>query len=294
MIARGRQRIVMIEELLHRGIPSQEVEFILDHKTILDAGKDELLRHACPPHGWADFSSSAFLHINAWAHEQGSWALILCGPTGSGKTFAASWAVAMDRWKEHPWMQAIGSPTGTLKLQPCLVNEQVLARCIDNDLIERYSTCSFLVVDDIASETDPLRGFMMDRVLLVLYRRYDASLPTLFTTNSIVRSGDGELVDASFDDGASILQRYGFRMASRLTAHGQSPFRWCENAKDYRSDIHIHKQRMAYKAWKESMLAQKEKEEPREEPASEETRAVITKMIEDFVKQKRFPSQPVH
>src|SRR5690606_30426777 len=145
--------------------------------------------------GWADLLTSAIFTINAWRHEKNSWALILCGPTGSGKTFASSWAVAMDEWVHSPKVQALGFHPKDPAFQPCMVNERELAMCRDEERIHRYATCSFLAIDDVAAESEPLRGFMIDRIVRVLYRRYDAFLPTLLTTNASVYTGADKLTD---------------------------------------------------------------------------------------------------
>lgn len=294
MFSRGYQRRLKIEELRSRGIPKREIEFILDHKSILEMSENDLTQHECPKQGWIDLVAPTIFTINTWRRTKSSWVLILCGPTGSGKTFAASWAVAMDGWTQHA---PAGFNAKKPSFQPCMVNERELAMCTDTNLIERYSTCSFLALDDIATESEPLRGFMMDRVAQVLYRRYDASLPTLITANASVRAKDGTLVDASTDHGQSILERYGFRMASRFAADVKSPIQGCWHAKNYRNDRHTQELRRSYETWKEAWMPDQELANPAEPVpayASEETLARVNAMIQDFFIGKRLQHHDLH
>lgn len=281
MILRGHKRTIEISELVKRGIPANEIEFILDHQYIYKMSEQECLDVGCPAEGWADIFAPAMSIVEAWRHENRSWVLILCGSTGSGKTFAASWYAAMDNWVYNPKMQALGIHPKDINFQPCMISERELAMCTDEDRIQRYAECSFLAIDDVAAESEPLRGFMTDRITRILYRRYDASLPTLFTTNASVQVGDDQ----------SILQRYGFRMASRLTAYGKSPIRWCGDTIDYRNDVHTQELRMSYEAWKEAALSREEQiNVPQPEYASEETRERVNLMIDDLLKRIRFSS----
>jgi len=295
MIVRGYQRRLKIEELRARGIPGRDIEFILDHKSILEMSEKEREQHECPAQGWIDLVAPTIFTINTWRRTKSSWVLILCGPTGSGKTFAASWAAAMDGWTQN-------APPGTqpkdASYQPCMVNERELALCTDADLVERYSTCSFLALDDIATESEPLRGFMMDRIAHVLSRRYDDSLPTLITANASVRAKDGTLVDVSADHGQSILERYGFRMASRFAADGKSPIQGFWNAKNYRNDKRTQEQRRSYETWKKAKVPDQEPAHLLSAPipayASEETRARVSAMIQEFVAGKRLQHHDLH
>jgi len=130
-------------------------------------------------------------------------ALILQGPTGSGKTHVA---IGILR-------EAIARGyTGFY----CNVNE-LLARLratyqdeseeFESDVIEQLAGCDLLVLDDLGSEVTT--GWVLDRLYLLINQRYEAVRPVIITTNC---------------DKDTLREKVGPRIASRLYEMCKAPF----------------------------------------------------------------------
>jgi hypothetical protein len=123
--------------------------------------------------------------------------LTLRGPTGSGKTWAAVWAIACEGGY---WLAA----------DECTADAERW-----HDIADRARDAGLLVVNDIGSE----RGvdWQVGRLAPLVCRRHDEGRRTIITTNLVPRVAD--LPERARDKGAhlTVEHRYGDRLADRMT-----------------------------------------------------------------------------
>lgn len=172
-------------ELLKRGIPVRFVD-------VLRAA--EKPRHTDALERAAEFLSDA-----------GERTLVLSGPKGVGKSFAAAWVVAQACPDANPRRRnGVWSPDEA----PRWLSVSKLAR------IERYNTavmepfeqCSMLVIDDLGVEYLDAHGSFLTTLDGLIDARYAGGLRTVITTN---------LTADAFK------ARYGERIADRIRETGE-------------------------------------------------------------------------
>lgn len=124
---------------------------------------------------------------------EGQTFLVLCGPVGVGKTFAAQLALklAAEKGRTGHWARAVE------------LTRLSLFDAADRARVEEMRTAAFLVIDDLGVETihDPWVQTLDD----VIDARYAARLPTVITTNL---------------DPGRLKERYGARIADRIRHDG--------------------------------------------------------------------------
>jgi hypothetical protein len=126
--------------------------------------------------------------------------LVLTGLPGLGKSTAAAWVLA--EAQHGAWLCA-----GDVRNDPEWHQRRKAMH--DGYLV---------IVDDLGCETTP---FATGELATLLERRHDAGKRTVVTTNLLVRASDRERIPAElkprFPVGHSISERYGDRVASRLS-----------------------------------------------------------------------------
>lgn len=124
---------------------------------------------------------------------------LLYGPCGSGKTHLAVGTLKAMRARIPEWSRE----TLFVTVPDLLEGIRASFRGVDAEdpgSLTRYSTCAFLVLDDLGAER--ATDFTLDRLYLILSRRINAFLPTVVTTNL---------------DPAEIKAKLDPRIASRLS-----------------------------------------------------------------------------
>lgn len=110
--------------------------------------------------------------------------LLLTGPQGTGKTTEA--VLAVHRWIELRGARASAAKPDALFVKPADYLLQLRATFdtpnkTEERTIARYSEARMLVLDDIGAENPT--AFALERLFILLDRRYDDRLPTIFTSN---------------------------------------------------------------------------------------------------------------
>ena len=138
--------------------------------------------------------------------------LILRGKAGAGKTH-----VAIGILKEvilQGWTGVYCNVTELLaRLRSTYEDHSDEA---ESEVIEELTTCDLLVLDDLGSEA--ISAWVLDRLYLLINRRYEAMRPILITTNC---------------DERELAEKAGPRIASRLYEICKAPFPPFPN-EDYR------------------------------------------------------------
>lgn len=139
--------------------------------------------------------------------------LVINGPNGCGKTFAASWLVI-----EGP---PCGYPYGArddkwpAERHPRFIQVSQLMQVSmygDNEEMRLLRNCSVLAIDDVGTEYDDDKGAFAAKFSSLIAHREKAPVWTVITTNLKLRSG--KKTDVSFE------KKYGARIFSRLHGHG--------------------------------------------------------------------------
>jgi len=148
-------------------------------------------------------STTAMKAASQW---NGAGFLVLIGPTDTGKSFAAAWAVkrfaerAIDRdaWRRpDKWHESVARIQGSVRW----VHIQELIEAREDR--ERILKARFLVIDDLASEDATPRTKSV--INYAISTRYDDRLPTVITANLTRRE---------------LEERYGGRIMDRLINSG--------------------------------------------------------------------------
>jgi hypothetical protein len=143
------------------------------------------------------YSTEALTWASKW-NFQGF--LVLAGPSGAGKSFGAAWAVKeylksqiLDPLNVHTWSHAMIAGENVMW---CSANRIVH----DRELASKAWNVTLLVLEDLGREgnTPTRRADVGD----VLFRRYDAKLPTVVTTELPL---------------SEIIRTYGLHTAQKLT-----------------------------------------------------------------------------
>lgn len=147
--------------------------------------------------------TTAVKQVEAWARGDG-WVLVLSGPKGVGKSFAAArflWNHAMETGR-RPHAQA------KRRWYPATL----LARLSGyGDELEELNGLATLVIDDLGVEYTDRNGNFRSRMDYLLDARYGEELPTVITTNLDAkgferRYGD-RVLDRVRDGGAFVVVR---------------------------------------------------------------------------------------
>jgi DNA replication protein DnaC len=129
---------------------------------------------------------------------------ILCGSSGTGKSFTAAWLLRKnlssripDHMDRHTWRETVHSHTGT-----AWINASELYG--DREAIATAKSAHLLVLDDFGGDGDMKANHSM--INRVVSARYDAMLPTIITTELAIES---------------IKTRYGYRTAEKIVGRPQ-------------------------------------------------------------------------
>ena len=128
------------------------------------------------------------------------WCLCLAGGPGTGKTIAATWALA-----RNGGCYLAAGILGRIDDQPIRENHTV------GDAIDDAKRTGLLVLDDVGTEHEGATGWATGRIADLLCARYDADKPTIVTTNLRRRGADGS---------PGFAERYGARVDDRLREGG--------------------------------------------------------------------------
>lgn len=131
--------------------------------------------------------------IAAWVHGPEGRNLLLVGPVGSGKTYAALAAV-------RPFVEA-GEHVEVWSSVELL---DQLRPGHESGVLERAQTCALLVLDDLGVERPT--EWAAERLFAIVNTRWQYRRPIVVTTNA--------------SSSADIAERLGERMASRLVGSG--------------------------------------------------------------------------
>lgn len=154
--------------------------------------------------------SKAMGAAKAFRDERSKHILVLAGPTGTGKTVAASWLVAKGPPMEYQWGEYGRRPSWPTELHPRFITATELATIslYDRDVQKPLKSCSVLAIDDLGMEFNDGKGAFQSLLDTVLDARYRGLTWTVITTNLPVED---------------FTKRYGARVYDRIYESGV----WC-------------------------------------------------------------------
>lgn len=116
------------------------------------------------------------------------------GPVGSGKTFLAA-NLALERVKENflagdnKFIYFITVPEWLNEIKTCYSD----SNRNEQDVVDKYSRANLLVLDDFGPERST--DWAMDMLYLLINRRYEDELTTIFTSNLTLQELAAKLMD---------------------------------------------------------------------------------------------------
>jgi DNA replication protein DnaC len=122
---------------------------------------------------------------------------VLTGSTGSGKTHLAVALMAEYLTDDPAAPMFITVPELLLKIRSCFSEK---ATTTEEEIVEQYSSCEFLVLDDLGAEKES--EFVITTLYLIINRRNNYGRKTIITTNLSLQE---------------IETKLGARIASRLS-----------------------------------------------------------------------------
>lgn len=162
--------------------------------------------------------AKAYADAQTWYRlddDHASWSsLVMHGPTGTGKTFAACRLVSSPRF--DPFREDIGhgrvfsrheSMPGALYVRAYDLAREIMREQFGKPSIVLgwIENCPIIVIDDLGREPSDSSGYMVAGIIDLMFRRFDRLQRTVVATNL---------------DRQKISQRYGSAIEDRMRAHG--------------------------------------------------------------------------
>ncbi len=162
----------------------------------------ETLRGAGVPLVYCQVPPTLSLRSDLQSWRGKPWSVLFLGPTGSGKTWAATrlyGELLCEQWSGALWMSAAGAI------------EKIRREMMDwPETLDRLRNVPLLLLDDLGAERDS--DFTREKLSFVLCSRYDQLRPTILTSNANLleldaweprvtsRLGDGRVVKLAGGD----------------------------------------------------------------------------------------------
>lgn len=192
-IAERRERHLRATIWKGAGIPKRFIDYTLENSPVGKTNPAILstLRYPVRPYPekapqWSEDDAK----IDAWVAATTRWveSWFLWGPYGTGKT---GLAVGLAReWLENEWEMSDGGiilfrsvPRLLSDIRGTYNRKDDSTEPTEAELLEQYTKCALLVLDDLGAEQVKNSGWVEDRLFQIIGERHDNLLPTIFTSN---------------------------------------------------------------------------------------------------------------